>query len=104
MRKDRLYFVMPTNVGNFLQDGPQFLQITVAFWREYSLLRRNGQWLKRVIAGFDPQTHAISHATRCVPTGLTGWDAGAENRHSQEYTCRAYEAFYSHKCSFSQPS
>ena len=47
----------------------------------------NGQWLKRVIAGFDPQAHTISHVTRCVPTGLTGWDAGAENRHSQEYTC-----------------
>ena len=68
--------------------GPlQFLQITVAFWREPSLLRRNGQWLKRVIAGFDPQTHTISHATRCVPTGLTGWDAGASPAGHQKTFC-----------------
>ena len=77
MCKDRLYFVMPTNVGNLMQGIPYssyrlqllFGGILHCYW--------NGQGLKRVIAGFDPQTHTISHTIRCVPTDLTGWDAGS---------------------------
>ena len=89
MCKDRLYFVMPTFGGNFLQEGPYSSYRLQLLFGGCLHSYGNGQWLKRVIAGFDPQTHTISHATRCVPTGLTGWDAGSSPAGHRKTTFRS---------------